>query len=289
VSKKALGRGLDALISTDDTTGQDRTGITELSTDQVDSANSQPRKHFPENTLQELAASIRENGVIQPIIVEKNGDRYSVIAGERRLRAARIAGLEKIPAIIRDYPPENLLQIALIENIQREDLNPIEEASAYETLLDQTKISQEELAERLGKSRTAITNSLRLLKLPETMRQALSDGALSPGHARAILSVVQLANRKGLFESIIENGLSVREAERLAGEYNAAAPVRKEETQKQKRQKDPEVRALEQRLLEAFGTKVELKGSLTSGKIEVSYYSQDDLERILELLSIDSE
>jgi ParB family chromosome partitioning protein len=282
VSKKALGRGLDALINTDDTAAQDRSGIIELSTDLIDSADSQPRKNFPEHTLKELAASIRENGVIQPIIVEKNGERYSVIAGERRLRAASIAGLDSIPAIIRDYPPENLLQIALIENIQREDLNPIEEASAYETLLEQTKISQEELAERLGKSRTSITNSLRLLKLPENMRQALADGVLSSGHARAILSVSQPADRGQLFETIIQKGLSVREAEKLAGEQNAAAPAKK-------KRKDPEMRALEQRLLEAFGTKVELKGSLTSGKIEVSYYSQEDLERILELLSINSE
>jgi len=300
VSKKALGRGLDALINTDDTGKEEHPGIVEISVDQIDSAASQPRKHFSEESLKELAASIRENGVIQPIIVEKKDERYSVIAGERRLRSARLAGLEKIPAIIRDYPSERLLQIALIENIQREDLDPIEEALAYETLLKQTKLKQEELAERVGKSRSAVTNSLRLLKLPQQMQQALAEGTITPGHARALLSVTEPARREEIFSKIVESGLSVREAEHLAegtsGEIAAGSggepsggPAQTaggghSRTQSDK-PKEPEIREIEQHLLELLGTKVELKGSLRNGRIEVSYYSAEDLERLLDLLS----
>jgi len=283
VSKKALGRGLDALIHTDDTAGEERPGVFEVPTGLIDSMDSQPRKQFAEEPLRELAVSIRENGVIQPIIVEKNGERYSVIAGERRLRAAKIAGLEKIPVVVRDYPPANVLQVALIENIQRENLNPIEEASAYDTLLKQTQINQEQLAERLGKSRSAIANSLRLLKLPQKMQQALAAAVISPGHARAILSVPHPAKRDRLFEKIVEAGISVREAEKLAGQIDVDDKTEKKV--KPKKQKDPEMREIEQRLLESLGTKVELKGSLQSGKIEVTYYSQDDLTRIFEMLT----
>lgn len=310
MSKKALGRGLDALIHTDETDTADQPGIVEIPTDQIDSAGSQPRKYFSEQSLNELAASIRENGVIQPIIIEKKDDRYSVIAGERRLRAARLAGLETIPAIVRDYPSESLLQIALIENIQREDLNPIEEATAYNTLLKETSVKQEELAGRVGKSRSAIANSLRLLKLPQNMQDALAEGTISPGHARALLSVSDPGDRSTLFARIIDKRLSVREAERLAeggaealaaglaeesagqtggglaeGEKENAAGTRTKDRTTAGKRKDPEMVEIEQRLLERLGTKVELKGSLKNGRIEVSYFSQEDLERVLDILS----
>lgn len=289
MSKKALGKGLDALIHTDDAANEGGTGIIELPLNRLDSMDSQPRKRFAEETLLELAASIRENGIIQPVVVEKSGDRYRVIAGERRLRAARLAGLEKIPVVVRDFPNVNLLQIALIENIQRENLNPIEEAAAYDALLKDTGLKQEELASRVGKSRSAVANSLRLLKLPPDMQDALAAGTVSPGHARALLSVSEQPNRETLFTEILNKGLSVREAEQLSEKLNDSSPGPKKDRARPARgqsgrEQAPELREIEQQLLESLGTKVEVKGSFSRGKIEVSYYSSDDLERLLDLL-----
>lgn len=285
MSKKALGRGLDALIHTDDATGETDTGSVEVSVDRLDSSAAQPRKQFAEATLLELAASIRENGIIQPIVVEKSGARYRVIAGERRLRAARMAGLETVPVVVRDFPRQNLLQIALIENIQRENLNPIEEAAAYDALLKDTELTQDELAHRLGKSRSAITNSLRLLKLPENMQDALAAGTISPGHARALLSLDDPVSRDMMFARIAENGLSVREAEDLSEEMKRSGFRQKKPISRSTTKQAPELREIEQHLLESLGTKVQVKGSLSKGRIEVSYYSTDDLERLTELLT----
>ena len=192
--------------------------------------------------------------------------------------------------VVRDYPSESLLQIALIENIQRENLNPIEEAAAYDTLIKQTHLKQDELANRVGKSRSAIANSLRLLKLPDKMQDELATGTISPGHARAILAADDPADQDALFAEIIKNGLSVREAEKLAEQKNRQRAEMQDEASKQPKrpkqpkQQSPELREIEQRLLEALGTKVQVKGSLTSGRIEVSYYSSGDLERLIDLL-----
>ena len=285
MSKKALGKGLDALIQPEDSAARSQDGVAEVELDLIDSTDDQPRKKFSEDTLIELAASIRENGIIQPIIVEKNKNRYRIVAGERRYRAAKLAGLDSIPAIIRDYTAADRLQVALIENIQRENLNPMEEAGAYDTLLKQLKLKQEELAERIGKSRSTIANTLRLLKLPSSMQEALAVGTITPGHARAILAVINPADREGLFAKIVDGDLSVREAEELSEKLNTGTSKAKEKTENPAAKKNPEMRDIEQRLLESLGTKVRLKGSISSGKIEVSYFTQDDLERLLDLFT----
>jgi ParB family chromosome partitioning protein len=281
VSKKALGKGLDALIQTD------HTPVTEVELDLIDSTDSQPRKQFSEESLEELAASIRENGVIQPVIVEKTTDRYRIVAGERRCRAARLAGLERIPVVIRDYAGDERLQIALIENIQRENLNPIEEATAYETLLKHLNLKQDELAARVGKNRSTIANSLRLLKLPPEMQEALIAGKISPGHARAVLSIVDPSERKGVFTRIVAEGLSVRESETIADRKNKGPGEKTAKPPEKQADISPELKEIEQRLLEALGTKVRLKGTVDSGRIEVSYFNREDLERLLDLFALE--
>jgi ParB family transcriptional regulator, chromosome partitioning protein len=285
VSKKALGKGLDALIQPDDSLSVAENGVSEIALDLIDSTDDQPRKQFSEDTLIELAGSIRENGVIQPIIIEKTKNRYRIVAGERRYRAAHLAGLDRIPAIVRNYTADDRLQVALIENIQRENLNPMEEAAAYDTLLKQLGLKQDELATRIGKSRSTIANTLRLLKLPHIMQDALVAGTITAGHARAILSVINPAERDGLFSKIVAAGHSVREAEELSDKLNKGKGRRKTEKPEQKVQAAPELREIEQRLLESLGTKVQVKGSITSGRIEVSYFTQEDLERLLDLLA----
>ena len=285
MSKKALGKGLDALIQPDESLSDAQKGVAEVALDLIDSTDEQPRKKFSEETLNELAASIRENGIIQPIIVEKKKNRYRIVAGERRYRAARLAGLDRIPAIVRNYTDDDRLQVALIENIQRENLNPIEEAAAYDTLLRQLELKQDELAARIGKSRSTIANTLRLLKLPRIMQDALIEGTITPGHARAILSVINPAERDGLFSKIADNGLSVRESEELSEKMNKGKGRAKTETSGDHVQRAPELREIEQRLLESLGTKVKVKGSISSGRIEVSYFSREDLERLIDLLA----
>jgi ParB family chromosome partitioning protein len=288
VSKKALGKGLDALIQSDDSLSEAEKGVAEVALDLIDTTDDQPRKQFSQDTLIELAGSIRENGVIQPIIVEKTENRYRIVAGERRYRAARLAGLDRIPAIVRNYTADDRLQVALIENIQRENLNPIEEAAAYDTLLRQLELKQDELATRIGKSRSTIANTLRLLKLPHIMQDALIAGTITPGHARAILSVINPAEREGLFSKILTAGHSVREAEELSDKLNNGKSRAKTEKPERQVQAAPELREIEQRLLESLGTKVRVKGSISSGRIEVSYFTQEDLERLLDLLAGDS-
>ncbi len=285
MSKKALGKGLDALIQSDDTSSETQKGVEEIALDLIDSTDEQPRKQFSEETLIELAASIRENGLIQPIIVEQVNNRYRIVAGERRCRAARLAGLDRIPAIIRNYTADDRLQVALIENIQRENLNPIEEATAYDTLLTRLNLKQDELAKRIGKNRSTIANSLRLLKLPRNMQDALSAGTITPGHARAILSVINPMEREGVFSKIVGAGLSVREAEELSDKLNKPAGKEKKGKPREGVHKAPELREIEQRLLESLGTKVQVKGSTSSGRIDISYFTQEELERLVDLLA----
>ena len=292
MSKKALGKGLDALIQPEESAPRPENGVGEVAIGLLDSTDEQPRKKFSEDTLAELAASIKENGVIQPIIVEKTDNRYRIVAGERRYRAAKLAGLDKIPVIVRNYDVADRLQVALIENIQRENLNPIEEAAAYERLIKQLELKQDELAARIGKSRSTIANALRLLKLPAAMQEALVAGKLTPGHARAILAVINPMDRESLFSEIVEGELSVREAEELSEKLNSGvrsgvrsgAGKAKPVQQKKAAKKTAEFREIEQRLLESLGTKVQLKGSISAGRIEVSYFSQEELERLIDLL-----
>ncbi|HOT61716.1 MAG TPA: ParB/RepB/Spo0J family partition protein [Treponemataceae bacterium] len=250
----------------------------------------QPRREFDETALRELADSIREHGIIQPIIVEEAGDgSYFIIAGERRTRAARLAGLSKVPVVVKKFSEERKLEVALIENIQRENLNPIEEAQAYHQLMALGNLSQEEAATRVGKNRSTVANALRLLKLPEDIASSLASGQITAGHARAILAVLNPADQRILFGRIVGNGLSVRDAERMAAELNAGsrasspAPAAKAKTEKDA-MKDIEVRNMEQRFIDALGTKVTVKGSLEKGTIEIAYFSRDDLDRIYELI-----
>lgn len=291
MSKRGLGKGIGSLIkdyTLDEVIQETVTpgSVHEVEISLVDTNPNQPRKNFDKDSLDELADSIREQGILQPILVEKQEDRYLIIAGERRYRAAKLAELTAIPVIVKSISQENRLEIALIENLQRENLNPIEEAKAFRFLIDTSSISQDELSKRLGKKRSTIANSLRLLNLSKKMQDAVKEGKMSAGHARAILSVVNPADQEWLFQMISDKGISVREAEAEAQKLNKGS--RAANTRKQEHlpvQKAPEIQQIEERLLEALGTKVTIKGDTKKGKVEISYYSQDDLERIFEILS----
>jgi ParB family chromosome partitioning protein len=296
-AKFGLGKGLDALLASGDdapppapaAAPAPRSGELKLPLDQIKANPNQPRRTFEPEALEELAASIREHGVIQPIVVEADpAGGYVIVAGERRTRAARIAGLTEVPAVLRDYSAERRLEVALIENVQREDLNPIEEAAAYKALMELTELSQEETAARVGKKRSTVANALRLLKLPDDMRDSLADGRLSPGHARAILSVVNPADQRMLFERLLEEGSSVREAEKYAGELNAgsrAAAPKSAKPETAPKAKDPDLLAIEQKFIDVLGTKVAISGGLKSGSIRIDYYSADDLDRVYAILA----
>lgn len=248
------------------------------------SANpNQPRKSFDEESLKELSISIKEQGIIQPIIVEEIvPGRYSIIAGERRFRAAKMAGINKVPVIIKSLNEMQRIQISLIENIQRENLNPIEEASAYQYLMQRSDMTQEQVAEKVGKSRSAIANSVRLLSLSDAIKDDLISGQISAGHARAILSLVNPSDQKLLRDKIIERDLSVREAEKLADEYNKGHKI---VPKKKDKDDDPEITEIEERFVSAIGNRCEIKGNLSKGKLLIRYRSQQDLERIYSLLS----
>ncbi|MBN1696639.1 MAG: ParB/RepB/Spo0J family partition protein [Spirochaetales bacterium] len=287
MSKKALGKGIGALFRDIDEQINTRS-IIEVPLDAIKPNPYQPRKSFSDEGLSELADSIREKGVIQPIIAEKQQDEsYILISGERRVRASRIAGLATIPAILGTFSVMEKLENALIENIQRENLSSLEEAEGYRRLIDTFNLNQEEIAKKVGKKRSTIANTLRLLKLPAAMKAALDEGAFTPGHARAVLSLVNPSDQKLLFQEIVTNGISVRAAEQYAADIAAGnkSMTKKPSKQKKNKKKPAEIKEIEDRLIEAFGTKVELKGSSQKGKIEISYYSMEDLERIIEIVS----
>ncbi|MBR1722761.1 MAG: ParB/RepB/Spo0J family partition protein [Treponema sp.] len=246
----------------------------------------QPRKEFEEEALHELADSIREHGILQAITVEDAGDgSFYIIAGERRTRAARIAGLSEVPIQLRKYSDQKKLEIALIENIQREDLNPIEEAEAYYQLMEISGLSQEQVAARVGKNRSTVANAIRLLKLPEDMRTSLVQGHITPGHARALLSVKENADMRILFAKIIGNGMNVRESEEMARSLNEGTGngIKKPKDAKTGT-KDPNILELEQKFIEKLGTKVLIKGSMDRGSLEIQYFTKDDLNRIYYLI-----
>jgi ParB family chromosome partitioning protein len=291
MSKRALGKGIGALIGESDegrrqAAGAAAGGAIEVPLASLKPNPRQPRRSFRDETLRELADSIRSRGVLQPILVEQSGEAgYTVIAGERRVRAAKLAGLERVPVIVRALAADERLELALIENIQREDLTPIEEARAYRELIDARGLSQEEVARRVGKDRSTVANSLRLLKLPPPMQAAVERGELTAGHARAILSLVNPADQELLFKRVVEDGLSVREAEQQAAEAGRGRRHHaKHDGTSRVRHRDADVQAAEQQLIERFGTKVAIRGSAARGRIEISYYSSEDLERLLELL-----
>ncbi|MBN2320216.1 MAG: ParB/RepB/Spo0J family partition protein [Acidobacteria bacterium] len=276
MKKKVLGRGLDALIP--ETRNTERPPG-DIDIDRIVTNPDQPRLHLDEERLQELVISIRENGILQPILVRPYKNGYQLIAGERRLNAAQRAGLLKIPAVVRDVPDDQLLELALVENIQREPLNPIEEAQAYENLIAATNGTQEQVAERLGKDRSTVANSMRLLKLPPNVKRLVRDAKLSPGHARALLSSNSSASEMGkIAQVIIDKGWSVRDAERWAKRQTKAPPLPKI--------KDPNEAAAADRLRTVLGTKVEIHSkSKDKGEIRIHYYGRDELMRIYGILT----
>ena len=302
--KPGLGRGLSALLpDTDDSVSpvpqdgaadgkitekrlasESQGSVVQLAVDRLVANPGQPRKNFDETELRELADSITAHGVIQPIIAADSGDgSYIIIAGERRTRAARLAGLTTVPAIIRKYTDQKRLEISLIENIQRTDLNPIEEAAAYKNLMDFSRLSQEELAVRVGKNRSTVANALRLLKLPADVQKSLETGSISPGHARALLSVNEKNAREKLFREITGKGLSVREAEKRAAALNVT-PAAGETPEAKPQKRAPELDAMEEKFIGRLGTKVVIEGDLNKGRIRVDYYSMEDLDRLYEIL-----
>ena len=255
-------------------------GVVELDINQVEPNKNQPRKNFDQDALNELADSIKQYGVIQPIVVQKIDDYYEIIAGERRWRAAKIAKLKKIPVVIKNFSEQEIVEIALIENIQREDLNPIEEAEAYKRLIDEYNLKQEEMAERLSKSRTSITNSMRLLKLSSKVQKLVISGELSSGHARALIPVEDAKKQYTLALEIIKNKLSVRETEKLV----KALLEPKKKVKKAVPENDFVYRDIEGKIKDIVGTKVKINNKPGGkGKIEIEYYSTEDLERLIDL------
>jgi ParB family chromosome partitioning protein len=286
MSRKALGRGLEALIpeAPPERAPQRREGTGEVDIDTIRPNPLQPRTVFDAEALRELAASIRENGLIQPLVVRLAGDgAHELIAGERRFLAAKQAGLTRVPVVVRQASRREMLEVALIENLQREDLNPLEEAEAYHRLATEFGLTQEEIANRVGKSRTAVTNALRLLSLEDAFRDLVSQGILSAGHARALLAVPSGEARQRLARDIVEHGLSVREAE---ARVNGTGPKAIKPTAK--RRSHPALEAWEGRLRDHFGTQVRIAGGLARGRVEIHYFSGEDLERILELAGVGS-
>jgi ParB family chromosome partitioning protein len=290
---RGLGKGLDSLIpAVTEESGQaskknnsDEKGTeTVVKITMVEPNREQPRKNFDEDALQELADSIKQFGLLQPILVQDRKTYYEIIAGERRWRAAKLAGLKEVPVIIRDYTEQEIVEISLIENIQREDLNPIEEAQAYKKLLTEFNLKQDEVAERVSKSRTAVTNSMRLLKLCDEVQQMIIDDMISTGHARALISIEDPEQQYTIAQKVFDEKLSVRDVEKLVKNLNKPEKEKKEATE----DKSLEIiyRDVEEKLRQSLGTKVSIssKGN-GSGKLEIEFYNHDDLDKIIELLS----
>ena len=279
-----LGRGLDALISTDAVRTQGSSTINEIAIDQIEANPNQPRREFAPEALQELANSIREIGIIQPITLRQIADnRFQIIAGERRWRASQLAGLKALPAYIRTIKDENVMEMALVENIQREDLNAIEIALAYEHLLEGSGMTQEKVSERVGKSRTAITNYLRLLKLPAQVQMALQNKTIDMGHARALLALDSPALQIKLFKEILKNGYSVRKVEELVQALKSGEDIESGKKKIVARNQLPETfNALKNRLVSFFNTKVQMTCSAKGkGKISIPFANEEELERIM--------
>ena len=284
--KKGLGKGLDSMIPEKKTKAElkevaDKSFI-EVKISEIDPNIGQPRKSFNEDELLELAESIKIHGVIQPVILTKRGKRYELIAGERRWRAAKLAGLAKIPALVREYTDKEIMEVSLIENIQRQDLNPVEEAEAFKNLIDEYKMKQDDLAERVSKSRSAITNALRLLKLDEKVKAMLAEGLITTGHARALLAVEDKDKQQQLATKIFDEKLSVRETEKLIKQLLDDKEPKKDDRFSEK----IIYKKLEDSLKSIIGSKVSIKGRNNGkGKIEIDYYSMEELDRITELFA----
>lgn len=294
--KRGLGKGLDSLIptnvmmesevkhatvSTASSAEEEKDGTLMVKLSKVEPNREQPRKNFDEDSLQELAESLKQFGMLQPILVQNRGDYYEIIAGERRWRAAKIAGLKEVPVIVRKLTDQEIVEISLIENIQREDLNPIEEAQAFKRLLTEFHLKQDEVAEKVSKSRTAVTNSMRLLKLDERVQQMVIEGMLSTGHARALLVIEDNDLQFQMATKIYNEKLSVRDVEKLVKNLGKKKPEKKEENAQQA----AVFQDLEEKMKAALGTKVSInRKNDQKGKIEIEYYSMDELERLMEIL-----
>ena len=280
MNRKALGRGLGALLSSDRTVDLGAEP-SEVDLDSIVPGPMQPRTHFDEAALDSLAESIKTHGIVQPLLVRRRDGGYELIAGERRWRAAKLAGISRVPVIVKEVPDDSLLEIALIENIQRENLNPIEEAHAYKKLIETVGLTQESLASRVGRDRTYITNYLRLLRLPDDVQQLLKEGRLSTGHARTLLSLSDADLQRRIARQIIDSGLSVRATEQLVQKAREEKPVRRAAPQAV----DPNIKAAETKLRRALGTQVKiLQAPDGRGKVEISFFNTQDLDRIYTLL-----
>lgn len=283
MARQSLGRGLNALLSEGAGTARAETAELELDIDLIIPNPEQPRTRFADEALEELTQSIRSNGVVQPIVVRANGGGYQIVAGERRWRAAQRAGLRKMPAVVREITDDKLLELALIENIQRQELNPIEEGLAYRKLIDTLGLTQETVAERVGKARTVIATLMRLLRLPDDIQKKVQEGQLSAGHGRALLTVEDPKRQSDLAQSAIDNGWSVRELERAAKRPLATINIG---TKASRGSNDPNVKAAETKLMRSLSTNVKILPSKkgTGGTIQIEYYGTDDLDRIYQLL-----
>lgn len=302
MAKFGLGKGLGALIPEhqqffEQTSEANPESIVRLvPIDALIPNPDQPRKTFSQDSLDELAESIRRHGLLQPLLVHQlAGGNYSIIAGERRYRAAQIAGIEQLPVIVRsDTPSDQRLELSLVENIQREDLDPIEEARAYAKLMEVSGATQERIAEMVGKSRVAVTNAMRLLRLSEPIQTALQRGIITPGHARALLAIDDPKARATLFDRIQKDNLSVRQTEQEAQKLQGGAPGTRGAQKRaragaenQEQPLDPSLKDLREHLIERFGTKVEISGTLDAGLIKIQYFSQEDLQRIYDVLHLE--
>jgi len=278
--KRGLGRGLDVLIPTTDEPKQD--GLLEVPIDAIVPNPHQPRMPFRDQDLVELAASIQEHGVIQPLVVTRNGDGYQLIAGERRWRSSRLAGLQKVPIIIKDVAPQQMLELALVENVQRSDLNALEEALAYQQLVNEFGLTQTEVAKRVGKSRTAVTNTIRLLQASAAVQQAVLDRQIREGHARALLGLATHAEQETALDVVLQQGLNVRQTESLVRKALAGEPM----IAGQRPPIVPEIRALEERFSESLSTRVNLKTNKKGGgRVVIYYYSDEEFQSLYNRLT----
>ncbi|OCA82187.1 chromosome partitioning protein ParB [Bacillus sp. FJAT-27225] len=276
---KGLGKGLDAFFGNMEA-GREET-VQEIKVKELRPNPYQPRKHFEAEAIGELKASILEHGILQPLVVRKSIRGYEIVVGERRFRAAKEAGLETVPAVVRELSEQQMMELAVLENLQREDLNPIEEGAAYQTLMEKLDLTQEEVAKRLGKSRPHIANHIRLLSLPQKIQQLISNGTISMGHGRALLGLKQKAKLPLLVEKTINENLNVRQLEKLIHQLNNNVS---RETKTPDKKKDQFIHEREHQLREKFGTTVHIKKSKNKGKIEIEFFSQEDLERLLDIL-----
>ncbi|MCA1054891.1 ParB/RepB/Spo0J family partition protein [Rossellomorea aquimaris] len=277
---KGLGKGINALFQNVQTT-QNEENVQEVKLKDIRPNPYQPRKIFDPAAIEELKESILEHGILQPIIVRKTIKGYEIVVGERRYRAATAAKLETVPVVVRELNEQQMMELAVLENLQREDLTPIEEAAAYQLLMDKLKITQEEVAKRLGKSRPHIANHIRLLSLPQPIQELISEGKLTMGHGRALLGLKNKKNLSALVNRILKESLNVRQLEKIVGEMNGNVS---RETKKPESNKDVFIKEQESMLRERFGTTVTIKQSKKKGKIELEFFSKEDLDRILELL-----